>query len=213
MPSIIFDFDGTLIDSRKRLFTLFSHLIPEAKLSFDEYWSHKRKGIGHEDLLKSIQASNKVNFSSFQSTWMALIESDEYLNLDEPFPFTQSLLEKLSKQKFDLVLLTARQFPKKVHNQLEKFGCHKYFSQVLVTEQKQSKKELIRKSGPYSNNSVLIGDTGYDIATANEMSIYSIAVLSGFHSKETIVKYTPKEVIETIKMFPNTQYFNTLYAE
>ena len=35
--NIFFDLDGTLLDSKERLYYLFQHLVPECKFSFEEY--------------------------------------------------------------------------------------------------------------------------------------------------------------------------------
>ena len=49
--NLFFDLDGTLLNSRKRLYTLFQDLIPESKLSIDEYWDLKRDKIDHKTIL------------------------------------------------------------------------------------------------------------------------------------------------------------------
>ena len=50
--NIIFDFDGTLIDSKERLFKLFSFLVPQSNLDFKAYWELKKQGIGHAEILE-----------------------------------------------------------------------------------------------------------------------------------------------------------------
>ena len=49
--NLIFDLDGTLIDSRNRLYQLFQRLVPESTLSFEEYWKLKRNKISNKDIL------------------------------------------------------------------------------------------------------------------------------------------------------------------
>lgn len=204
MPSIIFDFDGTLIDSRTRLYSLFCRLVPEASLSYDEYWEIKMEGIGHKQILNELNLSDKVQFSSFQIQWMELIESNQYLRLDTPIPEVDNILRKLDTYGIKVELLTARQNPDKVHEQLQKWKWDKYLENVLVTQQKESKKDMIKGFTTNKEIIAMVGDTGYDVITANEMGIHSIGVLSGFHSKETLMKYKPNEIIKDISCIFNT---------
>lgn len=198
MGKIIFDLDGTLIDSRQRLFKLFSFLVPHSTLSYEEYWLIKGKGIGHKELLK-----NKFDFEDsdilfFHEKWMKFIEDDDYLKMDQPFPFATQTLINLKQKGFDLVLLTARQYSNKVEQQLINFNWLNIFSDILVTRQLYSKKELLIKSSHHKEAKMMIGDTGYDIATANDLNILSVGVLTGFHSLETLKKYNPKIILKSI---------------
>ena len=49
--NIFFDLDGTLLDSRKRLYKLFQDLVLESNLTIDEYWELKRNKINHKTIL------------------------------------------------------------------------------------------------------------------------------------------------------------------
>lgn len=198
MQKIILDFDGTLIDSRYRLFSLFTFLVPNSTLTFEEYWVIKGRGISHADILKNTFNYEDNEILLFQKRWLELIEDDFFLKTDEPIKFVTETLIKLKMKGFDLVLLTARQYPKKVEQQLLKFNWSNLFKDVLVTQQIFSKEELIIKSN-YRNEAVMmIGDTGLDIKTANNLDIFSVAVLSGFQSKITLKKYDPKLIVNTV---------------
>src|SRR2546421_346944 len=48
MNKIFFDLDGTLIHAHTRLYRLFQHLVPESKLSYEQYWERKRSPANHE---------------------------------------------------------------------------------------------------------------------------------------------------------------------
>lgn len=70
--NIVFDLDGTLLDSRRRLYVLFQRLVPGSLLSFDEYWSLKRNGTGHETILLERFGIESVELDGFLSRWLAL---------------------------------------------------------------------------------------------------------------------------------------------
>ena len=52
--NIFFDLDGTLIDASERLYKLFIDLIPDCKLTKQEYWSLKRQNIKHKTIIENL---------------------------------------------------------------------------------------------------------------------------------------------------------------
>lgn len=195
--NILFDLDGTLLDSRLRLYNLFNHLVPESKFSFEEYWDLKRQGIGHAEILSTYFHKNEQQIQDFQSQWMSLIEAPEWLKYDVGF---EGVTEKLTQLKAnnDLYIVTARQLEAPVFDQVEKLGWTNLFTKILVTEQKYSKIELIEQHVNLDVDSVMIGDTGKDILTGKGLNIKAIAVLSGFLNKEKLEDYSPDELIESV---------------
>lgn len=196
--NIIFDLDGTLIDSRKRLYTLFCDLVPNAGLSYDQYWTLKKSGVGHEEILSTLDKDKSEDFVSFNERWMGLIETNRYLILDVPFNGVGTLLAELVDYQHKLYLLTARQSSEKVHMQLQKFGWADYFEKCMITCQKQTKKEILDRLDIPFNSTVMIGDTGADIALAKGVGAYAIGVTSGFHSRQTLMKYEPDAIIKWV---------------
>ncbi|MBQ3311801.1 HAD family hydrolase [bacterium] len=191
--NIFFDFDGTLVDASDRLYNLFINLIPECNFTKDEYWNLKRNKINHQDIIKKYFPS--YDYEKFNKNWLDLIESDEYLLYDKLYPDAVELLQNLSKNNC-LYLVTARQSKNKLISELERFGILKYFTEVLVTEQKYTKKELIK---PYlSGEDLMIGDTGKDINTGKELGMNTVAVTYGFLSESALQKYNPDKIISNL---------------
>lgn len=211
MKRIIFDFDGTLIDSRLRLFKLFSDLEPDLKFTFEEYWNLKRNGNSHENILNEFKGNCYYKKSNFETRWMDLIEDSNYLSFDTPFDAVTQILEQLLSDRYDLWLLTARQYSSKVEDQLTSFGWSNIFSKTLVTGQVLSKKELLLTEATDFKSSIMIGDTGKDITTAQEVGAYSIAVLSGFLCFERLKIYQPNEFLNNVTELYCSKFFKSKY--
>ncbi len=198
MNKIIFDLDGTLLDSRKRLHTLFNDLVPELNLSFKEYWDIKMTGTSHKELINSkIRESSRFNYKVFHDNWMHLIESPEYLAIDEPYNKSIDVLEALKYKGIKMYLCTARQKLSGVEQQLEEYNLTSYFEDLYVTEQKKTKKELLDNNINWSG-SFFIGDTSQDIQLAKSYDGVSIAVTSGFRSGEYLSRFNPDYIIKNI---------------
>ncbi|RZG76959.1 HAD family hydrolase [Acinetobacter sp. WCHAc060025] len=195
---IIFDLDGTLICSKKRLYKLFCDLVKSKELGFDEYWNLKFMGNTNQDILKNRFNYSLVEITEFIDHWMINIESDTYLKMDSLIPGVADFLDKIS-QNNELYICTARQSISQVTEQLADLGILVFFRNVYVTEQKRTKIQLLIDSGlDLSENDLFIGDTGHDILTGKEFGMTTIAVLSGFMSEAKLELYTPDYIVNDI---------------
>ncbi|MEJ5268104.1 MAG: HAD hydrolase-like protein [Bacteroidales bacterium] len=197
--NIFFDFDGTLIDSHRRLYELFQFLIPESTLSFNEYWDLKRNQIDHKTILKKYFGIN--NSQPFEKEWMKKIETKKYLDLDKPHEGVTEYLIYLKNKNLSLYLITDRQLPRGVYYQLNKFGWVNFFDAILITAQKYSKEDLIKPLISTNKADYIVGDTGKDILTGKNLKIKSIAVSNGFLSKEILEKYRPDAIYNKVTDF------------
>lgn len=196
---IFFDFDGTLVDSRKRLYELFRELRPDCALSFDEYWKIKRSRVDQKTLLKRLFGCEDAEIAEFARRWRERVEDDDLLKLDRPFPFAEALLKRLSSTRGLLFLVTARQHPEKAERQLEHWGWRNLFEGVFVTRQTKSKAELVEeKIGMTDKNDVFVGDTGEDILAGKKLGMKTIAVASGFLSREILREYSPDLLVNDV---------------
>ncbi len=195
MIQIYFDLDGTLINSDQRMFVLFQRLCPEISVEFEVYKNWKKSGSSHADILKNEFHLDNSYIDIFEYNFLHEIESETLLKLDFLYPQIFEFLEK-HQTKFEFFLVTARQSKKNTLEQLKKLGIFNFFKAVLITEKKYSKSELIKPFLNHNENAILVGDTAYDIKTANELEIKSIAVGYGFIASEILRAYRPSYIVE-----------------
>ncbi|MGN0014152.1 MAG: HAD family hydrolase [Candidatus Gastranaerophilaceae bacterium] len=192
---IFFDLDGTILDASDRLYCLFCDLIPECKFSKDEYWQLKRNKVNHKMILEKYFP--EYDFETFNTRWLELIETDKYLSLDKIYIGVYELLEKLQKNN-EIYLLTARQSKEKLFEELERLNLEKYFNEILVTENKKTKKDLLEMLN-LNDNDIFITDMGKDVQTAQSAGIRSVAVTYGFMCREKIKEYEPTYIRDSIE--------------
>ena len=196
--NIFFDLDGTLIDSRLRLYSLFQQLVPQSKFSFDEYWNLKRNKINHATILKQYFKFQENEINMFETIWQKLIEEEDLLMLDKPFEGVTEYLISLKNRGFFLHLVTSRQFEINVFLQIIDFGWSNIFNHVLVSQQKAEKEELIKSIMVENTTGSMIGDTGKDIVTGKLLGLKTVAVLSGFLNKPTLSTYNPDIIVDFV---------------
>lgn len=201
---IVFDLDGTLICSKKRLYELFCDLVGNRDLSFDSYWQLKFDGNSNQDILKNKFSYSDEKMDFFIANWMEKIEEDYYLEMDSPIEGLHGFLQKIGKEN-QLYICTARQSISQVEKQLEKIEILKFFSKVYVTEQNFSKVDILTNSELlFNSKDWFVGDTGHDINTGKQLGIQTCAVLTGFMSENALRFYSPQLIIDNVTYFDKT---------
>ncbi|HUI90783.1 MAG TPA: HAD hydrolase-like protein [Chitinivibrionales bacterium] len=198
--NIILDLDGTLIDAKRRLFTLFCDLTKQTLLAIDDYWELKRAMYDNSYILKNYFSYSEAEIGAFNRKWLDQIEESNYLRLDTMFPFTIDVLDKLLQQDINLLMITARQFKPNTLQEINRFAIAKFFSAIFVTEGHKTKEELLRSSGlEFHSEDLLVGDTGIDIQTGKSLNVRTFAVLSGFRNRSMQLKYRPDFIADDMR--------------
>lgn len=200
--NIFFDFDGTILNSQKRMYRLFCELCPETCFSYEEYWEIKRNRINQNDFLKKYFNYTDEQISLFKNNWMEKIEEESRLLEDKPIENISDVFMNLAKDN-KLYIVTNRQSKYLAIKQIKDLSLFDFFEDILVTEQKKTKADLIKEKVAVKADDIFIGDTGEDILTAKELGIKSIAVSYGFLNKDILAEYKPDFVIDEVKDFDN----------
>lgn len=196
--NLFFDLDGTLWDSKERLYTLFCDITNKNEISIDDYWNQKRAKISNEQILESL-GYNGNQIKKFVAEWMKKIEDERYLKLDFLFPYTKEVLQTLKNKGSDIYYVTLRQSAERVLSEIRDKEIVDYCTSCLVSEAKTTKEQLIKDAGIIlSSDDIFVGDTGIDVMTAKSIGIKSIAVLSGFRNREILEGYEPDYIINDI---------------
>lgn len=196
---IFFDLDGTILDSKPRLYHLFQFLVPESKFTFEKYWKLKQDKVSHRELLTKYFSYSEEEVAKFNSEWMSLIETPEWLSYDKLFEGIKPFLDLL-KHNYDLYVVTARQYEEIALRQINDVGLSGIFKDVLVTLQETEKEDLIKERFELTKGDWIIGDTGKDIDTGKKLGISTCAVLSGFLSKKQLQTYSPDIIIANVTL-------------
>ena len=200
------DLDGTLIDSRFRVYKLFIDL-SDSSISFDDYWKIKQTGKTNHDVLNQLQISKNEVLHAFKEDWFKLIETKQYLSFDELITKSTVALEKLNQLGM-LVLVTSRQSKENTLWQLHELGISGFFHDVIVTEHKKTKPLALADWLKASNHEVadtsfMIGDTEEDLKAGMENKVKTVGVLTGFRSEAFLRSLPFHECYDSVYQFSN----------
>jgi phosphoglycolate phosphatase len=195
--NIFFDLDGTLLDSRKRLYELFKFLVPASSFSFDEYWNMKRENITHREILLEKYSFEEPQIKKFDEEWLNAIETDKWLALDQSYAGADELLKGL-KNDFELYLITARQLEEKVNEQVNNFGWKPIFKSIMVTKQVKTKSELIQLAQLDKQEGIIIGDSSDEVNAGKKFGFRTIAIEHGFKNRKYLESYHPDFIVSDL---------------
>ncbi|GAA0344830.1 HAD family hydrolase [Bacillus carboniphilus] len=196
IKSVLFDFDGTLVDSKKVFINVFNKLA-------DKYKFDKLKWDDVEAIRKMpiIERAKKLNFPMHKLPLMANDFSRHFKqNMNQVLLVDgiRQLLSDLKKKGYMIAIISSndekniRQFLQAHQiNQIDEIMC----SSLIFGKDKMIKKYL--KSNRLSPNEVIyVGDEARDIVACRKSGIQVIWVEWGYDAKELIEKEKPDFMVE-----------------
>ena len=201
---IIFDWDGTLMDSETRIVNCLRTACTE--VGFESRTDFELKdviGLGLREALKKLHPNENDELIEK----MASIYRHSYLNTDktpsELFPGVEALLDDLETQGYSLAIATGkgRQGLDQVleYTQLgSRFHTTRCASETISKPHPQMLVEILDQLGMNAADALMIGDTEYDMEMAKNANMDSLGVSYGVHSIDRLLKHDPIGCINDI---------------
>lgn len=205
IKNIIFDLDGTISESAPGILNAFEYALEKMGKTYSRDDLYKYIGpplrdsfvkeLGEESADKGVDYYRQYYFKK------GIFETEIYDGIQE-------LIEELYDCGFDIYLATSKgeESSKKI---LEYFGILKFFSYISgSSDDKNTKKKvidhLLKENNLKSSESIMIGDRSYDIESANNLEIKTIAVAYGYGNNEEFEKASfianyPYEILNIIE--------------
>jgi len=211
--TILFDLDGTLIDSTEAILESFYYAFKDQKYNFDGDDENIKKEIGYpldimfenlgvqRDIVWDFVDSYKIHYRKISKEKTFMLEGAiESVKLASTFARIGVVTTKTTQYSIPL---------------LEYFGIIKYFETIIGRQEVENPKphpEPIYKALENmdikpSSNVYMIGDTKLDLIASQSAKISAIGVLCGYGKKEELLKYTSQiatNSLEAIKIIKNS---------
>lgn len=200
---IIFDFDGTLVDTTEILFRVFNDLADQYHYSpiSKETWSSVRdKGIK-----QYLSAHAKIPFRKlWEFTRRARARYRSYSAAIRPFPNIKETLDAL-QEKGHTIGIVSSNATDTIATILKKFGMSIDFTVTSSIFGKSRTLNALTRKYHFNKNEILyIGDEVRDVEACRKSSIDILAVTWGLNSKTTLQKAGaltidhPSQILETL---------------
>lgn len=193
---IIFDFDGTIADSRMTLIRIANDLA-------EEFGYHP---VTEDDIIRlsNLSSQEVLKQSPIPPYKLPFLlrkvkkELNKHIINLTPFEGMREALESLKSQKFNLGIVTSN-LRKNVISFLAKNNLMEYFDFVYSDNTLFGKHKIINKVIKKHNllveNIIYVGDETRDIEAARKSKVKVIAVTWGFNSKEVLQNHHPDFMI------------------
>jgi phosphoglycolate phosphatase len=204
---VIFDFDGTLVDSRKLItesnrvvFDQFGFFPPSEEESFSLV------GMSLELALLRLAGPNAPideMVATYQRVLPLLRADATYAEV--PFDGADALLASLSKHKGVHLGIATGHVSHMIAPALERFGWQSHFSTVQTADKAPSKPhpgmvlQALSETNVEAADAIMIGDTAFDIEMACAAGVRGVAVSWGYHRRDRLLDAGAFSVVRDMK--------------
>jgi len=201
---IIFDWDGTLMDSTARIVSAMQATAREAKLvEPSEKLVKSIIGLSMQAVMDKLfpQADEKLRQELFEIYRYQYVEGDP-----TPSPlFTEakSLLNWL-KEKGIVVAIATGKARAGLDRVLNEVGLLDFFDYSICADEAQSKPHpemitsLLNQSGISASETLIIGDSVHDLKMANNATVDCVGVTSGANNFTELAEFQPVVTLERV---------------
>ncbi|MFW6358215.1 MAG: HAD-IA family hydrolase [Chroococcales cyanobacterium] len=196
--NVIFDFDGTIADTRDVFLDITNRLAPEfGYRPIDLEGLTQLINLNIREILKNSEISLLKLPFLFSRVKFELNKQIRQVNT---VPGIESALVELHQQGYRLGILTSNNQDNVVaflenHNLYNTFDFI-YSGISLFGKAKVIRKQLLKRERLHPNKIIYVGDEIRDIQAAKKTQIKMVAVTWGFNSFQALAKYEPDYLIE-----------------
>ncbi|MFA5962195.1 MAG: HAD hydrolase-like protein [Parcubacteria group bacterium] len=193
---IIFDFDGTLVDSFQLAIAAFN--------SISKRYGLKKVPLDELDRLRNLSSREliaKWNVPFWKMPFVIRAARKEFgtqIDKVELFPKMETTLLELKKRGYALCLLTANS-QVNVDYFLQKHNLNMFdwvYGGCGLFEKSKVMRKILQKFNCEASEALNVGDETRDIEAAKKCQIPSVAVSYGFNAKQILQKFQPDFLID-----------------
>jgi phosphoglycolate phosphatase len=204
--AILFDLDGTLLDTLKDLANSMNAVLSElgmATFPVDDYRYFVGKGL--RELIRCVLPEEKINDQTIDKLLasMKIEYAKRWAENTKPYAGIPELLDELQKHVFPMAILSnkADEFTKIM---VEKLLPDWKFQIVRGLENNMPPKpdpasalDIAHELKIKTREFIYLGDTDIDMQTANAAGMYAVGALWGFRTAQELKANGAKAIVET----------------
>lgn len=203
---IVFDWDGTLADSRNHIVAAMQCAIDELSLpaaSEDECASKIGLSLigAAQSLFPGLDTDGANKFCEVYSRHFLELGQEAYRL--ELFHGVAETLETLADRGYPMAVATGKS-RRGLERVLGETGLKDAFVATRTADETASKPnprmllELLEQTGKGTHEAVMVGDTSYDLEMAQRAGVTGIGVSYGVHNENELSRYQPVAILDKL---------------
>lgn len=203
----IFDWDGTLADTKQVVVISFQKALREVHCKISDEFIERRIGIGSAETFREILRSVRVRFDDVLINRLVNSKVQNEIDISsgtDLFDGAIDLLESLQdKVKLGLASMNDREV---INHMLKKTNITTFFDVVVTAADVVNSKpnpeiflNCARKLGSNPEECVVIEDSIFGVEAAKAAKMGCIAVLTGVYSRRVLEEANPDLVVSSLK--------------
>jgi phosphoglycolate phosphatase len=206
---LIFDWDGTLMDSEATIISCMQTAIAEENIEpRSEEEIRNIIGLGLQEAIQHLfPMADDVLIDSLLTRYRATFFSDTTLQ-SQLFSGVYETIEQLHEAGFLLAIATGKS-RRGLDKELSMSNLEEFFPISRTSEETLSKPhpmmldEIVVDYSVEIEQALMIGDSEYDLQMANNLGMDSLAVDCGVHSRERLLEQNPVGFISMVTELPD----------
>ena len=189
---IMFDLDGTLVDTSRDITNALNYALKPyglGNLAVED--TIKLVGEGLTRLIEKVLGDKKIHLKNVISKRFLDHYSEHLIDYSRAYPRVRETLEMLNGYKKAVISNKREYLSKKL---LEKLDLLKYFNLVIGSDTTSEKKPsevpvilAITRLGVSPGESIIVGDSNYDIEAGKKAGVKTVAVTYGYREKQYLM--------------------------
>jgi len=203
---IIFDWDGTLMDSLDKIVVCMQAAAKQMQQTIP--CEQSVKNIIGLSLLNAVQQLFPQLLLSEQQALVAAYREQYHLHQDIEtplYPGIKTLLTTLKEQGYLLAVATGKG-RNGLDNMLAQSGTADLFSATICADEAHSKPDplmldiLLQQLQVEASEALMIGDSSYDLAMAEQARMASLGVSYGVHDVQKLTQFSPIMILDNLAL-------------
>jgi phosphoglycolate phosphatase len=217
---LVFDWDGTLIDSIERIVTSLQYASREVcGVHLDEGKARSVIGLGLHEAIECLHPElDAITVESVADSYRQNFLYDSKVP-ELLFDGVEDMLKQLIADKYTLAVATGKS-RSGLDRAMQKHQLGRYFSTTRCAGENRSKphpemlNSILHQLGTRASDAVMIGDSEHDMLMAGNAGVDAIGVTHGVEDAESLMMHKPLTCLDDITdlyeflSHNNQHYFN-----
>lgn len=203
---VIFDWDGTLFDSVGQIVASLQFAAQQHQQPLTSHDAQQIIGLGLPEVMQTLFPQVPDLHASICQTYSS--HYIEHAHQAQWFSGIDSLLMKLKAQGTQLAVATGKN-RHGLERVMAQTQSHHFFDLTRTANETKSKpnplmlEEILMETGVSVDETIMVGDSSYDLQMAQNIQMPSVGVTYGAHSRDVLQRYAPIMLVDSVQMLEN----------